>query len=73
MSKTAKILVTFLVIFIFFILFSVIALVRTEAGNSTPGILGLIVFAGMIGAVRAIWKSKSNNDNDDSNSSILQK
>ena len=56
MSKIAKILVTVLVIFIFFILFTVIVGVRSDAGFTTPGILGLILFFGLIGAVRAIWR-----------------
>ena len=73
MSKTAKILVTVLVIVVFIILFGAIVGVRSDAGHTTPGILGLIVFAGVIGAVRAIWKSKSSDDNADSNRSTLQK
>lgn len=73
MSKTAKILLTVLVIVIFLILFGAIVGVRSDAGHTTPGILGLIAFAGVIGAVRAIWKSKSSDDNDDSNRSTLQK
>lgn len=73
MSKTAKILVTFLVIFIFVILFAMVVGVRSDSGHATPGILGLILFAGVIGAVRAIWKSQSNDNNDNSNSSMLQK
>lgn len=73
MSNPTKIFVTFVVIVIFLILFATIVGVRSDAGNSTPGIFGLIIFAGLIGAVRTIWKSKSNDDNDDSNHSILQK
>ena len=73
MSKTTKILVTVLLLVLFFAIFSAIVGVRSDSGNSTPGILGLIVFAGMIGAIRAIWKSKSNDDKGDSNNSILQK
>lgn len=73
MSKAAKILVTALVIVIFIILFGAIVGVRSDAGHSTPGIFGIMVFAGLIGAVRAIWKSKSHDDDDDSNHSILQK
>jgi hypothetical protein len=56
MSKVSKILVTLGVVLVFIILFAVIGAVRGEAGHRTPGILGLIVFAGMVGALRAIWK-----------------
>lgn len=73
MSKTAKYLVTALVIFIFIIIFAAIAGVRSDAGNSTPGIFGLLVFAGLIGAIRAIWKSESHEDNNNSDSTSLQK
>lgn len=73
MSKTAKYLVSALVIFLFIIIFTVIVGVRTDAGSSTPGILGLIVFAGLIGALRAIWKSKPTVDRNDSDISSLQK
>lgn len=73
MSKTAKYLVTILAIFLFIIIFTVIVGVRSDAGNTTPGILGLLIFAGLIGALRAIWKSKSPEDNNDSDSTALQK
>lgn len=73
MSKAAKILVTILVVVLFIVIFSAIVGVRSDSGNSTPGIFGLMVFAGLIGSIRAIWKSKSNDDNGDSNNSILQK
>ena len=75
MSKAAKIVVTVIVLFVFFLLFSLVVGVRAEAGNSTPGILGLILFFGVIYAVRAIWKSGKDNKNDGGGdgSSILQK
>lgn len=73
MSKTAKFLVTVLVIFLFIIIFGAIVGVRSDSGHSTPGILGLLVFAGLIGALRAIWKSKPSENNNDSDSSALQK
>ena len=71
MNKLSKILVTIIVVFLFFIVFGAIAGVMSEAGR-TPGILGLIVFGALIGALRAIWKKPKNEDNND-NSSILQK
>lgn len=70
MNKASKIIVTIIVIFIFFLIFGIIVGSRGDAGHSTPGIFGIIVFAGLYGAIRAIWKKKK--DNDDENS-VLQK
>lgn len=71
MNKTAKILVTIGLTFLFIILFAAIGGAASDSGK-TPGILGLIVLGGYIGGLRAIWKNgKKSNDND--NSSILQK
>lgn len=71
MSKVSKIIVTIVVVIAFMVIFGIIVGVRGENGNSTPGIFGLIVFAGMIGAIRAIWKKSDNDDN--SNNAMLQK
>lgn len=74
MSQLSKIVVTIVVVLLFFLLFGAIVGMRGDAGHSTPGIFGLIVFAGLIGALRAIWKKpKDENKKDDNNSSILQK
>lgn len=72
MSKLAKILVTIGVVFLFFIVFAVIAGAMSDAGR-TPGILGLIVFGALIGALRAIWKKPKSEDDKDDNTSVLQK
>ena len=72
MSKLSKILVTIGVAFLFFIIFGAIAVATSDAGR-TPGIFGLIVFAALIGALRAIWKKPKDDDNKDDNTSILQK
>lgn len=72
MSKTAKILVTICIVFVFFILFGAVVGVRESSGQKTPGILGLILFAALYGAIKAVWKSKKNDDNN-SDSSMLQK
>lgn len=69
MNKLSKIIITVVSIVIFIILFAIVTGVRTDSGHSTPGILGIILFAGVVGAVKAIWK-KDNKDDDDS---ILQK
>ena len=71
MSKLAKVLVTAVILVIFIAIFAVITGVRGDAGHSTPGIFGLLVFAGMIGAIRAVWKSGDEDKKDDI-SSILQ-
>ena len=72
MNKLSKMLVTIGVFFVFIILFGAIVGSRSDSGQSTPGILGLIVFAALVGALRAIWKTpKDKNDNDQN--SILQK
>lgn len=71
MSQLSKFLVTVGVVFLFFIIFGAIAGSMSDAGR-TPGILGLIVFGALIGALRAIWKKPKNDDNND-DTSILQK
>ena len=63
MSKVSKIIVTILIIVIFIAVFGAIVGIRGDSGHSTPGIFGLIVFAGMIGAISAVWK-KSGNEGD---------
>jgi hypothetical protein len=56
---------------IFIAIFAAITGVRGDAGHSTPGIFGLLAFAGMIGGIRAVWKSRDKDKKDDK-SSILQ-
>ena len=71
MGKSAKILVTIGCVFLFFIVYGAIVGTMKDAGR-TPGILGLIVFGALIGALRAIWK-KPKNEDQKNNNSILQK
>ena len=74
MSGIAKTLVTVGVVVLAIILFAAVVGVRDESGHNTPGILGLIVFAGAFGAIKAIWKKdKESDDKNDNNTSILQK
>lgn len=76
MSEFAKILVTIGVIILWFLLSVINTEMRKVSGHSTPGIFGMILLLGVIGAVRAIWKSKKNDnekDEDGNDSSILQK
>ncbi|MBR3287258.1 MAG: hypothetical protein IKI72_05515 [Bacteroidales bacterium] len=63
MKKSSKVVVTIVAIVVFILLFSVIAGVSSDAGQSTPGILGLILFAALFGAIRAIWKKSDDNGN----------
>jgi hypothetical protein len=71
MGKLSKILVTIGVVFLFFVIFGVIAGTMSAAGR-TPGIFGLIVMGALYGALKAIWKKPKKEDGND-NSSILQK
>lgn len=64
MSKASKIIVTIVIVVVFIVLFAVIVGVRGDAGHSTPGPFGLIVFFGMIGAIRAVWKKDKNENTD---------
>ena len=71
MSKLSKIIMTIGVIVVFIVLQAIIVEVRQSSGAHRPGIFGLIVVAGMIGAIRAIWKKGDKNNNNDS--AMLQK
>lgn len=75
MSKLSKIIVTALVIIVYLIIFTAIIATRSSAGQKGPGILGLLLFAGVVGAIKAIWKKdKDHNDHDKegTGTSILQ-
>ena len=71
MNKVTKILVTAIAVIIFIVLLGALIAIRESSGHRTPGMLGLILFAGLVGAIRAIWKKQSNDD--DTDASILQK
>ena len=62
-SKGSKVIVTIVTIIIFIVIFAIIVGVRTDAGYSGPGILGLIVGAALIGALSALWKKKGGDNN----------
>lgn len=66
MSKGAKVLVTIGIIIGFLFFFGLLTASRKGSGNSTPGILGIILFGGMIAGIRAIWK-KPNDDKGNDN------
>lgn len=71
MTKTAKVVVTIVIVFVFSLLFG--AIVESRGQGNGPGFIGLILFAGLIGALRAIWKKPKQTDASDNNNSILQK
>jgi hypothetical protein len=58
MKKSTKIIITVISVIVLFILTAVISGLRQEAGFSTPGFLGIILFAGFLGGMRAIWKKR---------------
>lgn len=61
MSKTSKIIATVALIIIFIILSGLIQ-AGSGSGGRNPGILGLVLFMGLIAGIRAIWKkSKDGN------------
>ena len=57
MKSTLKVLVTIIVIVLFIAIFAVIVGVNSDQGKG-PGLIGLILFAGLIGALASIWKKK---------------
>lgn len=71
MNKTAKIFVTIGIVFVFLLLFGILNAARTASGYKTPGFLGVILLAAVIGSIRAIWKKDK--DNNSNSNSILQK
>lgn len=75
MSKSAKVLVTIGAIFLYIIIATPIMAAMKESGQSS-GFIGLILLVALIGAIRAIWKKQKNEgkkDDDENNSSVLQK
>ena len=76
MNNIVKVLVTVVVILLAITLFAAVVGTRESSGHKTPGILGIIVFAGTFGAIKAIWKKDKKSDDDSKNkdnTSILQK
>lgn len=56
MEKGAKIIVTIIIVAVFIGLSAVVTGIRNDAGAATPGIFGIILFAALIGGLRAVWK-----------------
>jgi len=70
MSKAAKVLVTIGILMAFFLLFGAIV---GSSDSGRPGFIGLILFVGVIGGIRAIWKTPKQTNESDKNDSTLQK
>ena len=54
MNNFSKVIITVVAVLIFFFLFAAVVGVRSDAGQKTPGIFGLILFGALFGALRAI-------------------
>lgn len=65
MSKPVKIVLTVVIIFVFSGLFGAVAGIRTDAGHTTPGFLGIVFFALLIWALRRVWKKNDSTDKND--------
>lgn len=56
--KPSKVIITLIAILIFIIIFVVISTAKAASDIKTPfTILGLIIFGGFLGAMKAIWKN----------------
>lgn len=73
MKKSAKVLLTIGAIFLYILIATPIIGGMKESGQST-GLIGIILLAALIGAIRAIWKKPNEEDeNKNDDSSVLQK
>ena len=63
MEKGAKIIVTIIIVVVFIGLSAVVTGIRNDAGAATPGIFGIILFAALIGGLRAVWKKDKDEEN----------
>lgn len=75
MNTFSKIILTFFIILILTFLSAGLRNIRANAGYHTNGPIGIILVAGAIGGIRAIWRASNDNDddnNDKDSSSILQ-
>lgn len=75
MNKTSKIIISVIAVFVVFIIFAAMAGAASDAGGHVPGIIGLILFGGLYGGLKAMWNENKKNDeqNNDNDNSILQK
>ena len=63
MGKASKIIVTIIIVVVFIVLSAVVTGIRSDSGAATPGIFGIILFAALIGGLRAVWKKDKNEEN----------
>ena len=63
MEKGTKIIVTIIIVVVFIGLSAVVTGIRNDAGAATPGIFGIILFAALIGGIRAVWKKDKDEEN----------
>ena len=63
MEKSTKIILTVIIVVVFIILSAVVTGIRNDSGAATPGIFGIILFAALIGGLRAVWKKDKNEEN----------
>lgn len=65
MSTFTKVIVTIGILVVFWFFFVLIVYNQKINGNSTPGLLGLIIFSGFIAAMKAVWKKNPSNQDSD--------
>ncbi len=70
MKTTSKIIVTIGIVIAFLIVFGLITALRNENGNSTPGIIGLILGFGAFAGIKAVWKNKEIEENSIDNQKL---
>lgn len=63
MEKGTKIILTIIIVIVFIGLSAVVTGIRNDAGAATPGIFGIILFAALIGGLRAVWKKDKDEEN----------
>jgi hypothetical protein len=64
MEKSTKIILTVIIVVVFIILSAVVTGIRSDSGAATPGIFGIILFAALIGGLRAVWKKDKTKTNE---------
>ena len=63
MEKGTKIILTIIIVVVFIGFSAVVTGIRNDAGAATPGIFGIILFAALIGGLRAVWKKDKDEEN----------
>lgn len=73
MNKLTKVIITVAAIFVALLLFGLATAAAAENGGHTPGIIGLIIFGGVVGGLKALWKGDKKDGSNNEDNSILQK